>query len=271
MDFGKYKQLIISVASTIVVVLVIGWLILRGCEGQGFDGKPLYKVGRDSTWWPVDLRGKERSMAGFSNDLIKESLSREGARSVVFEVGPHSLLDGLRIRRYDAIFSSMTPNIVNSKQYLFSDPYYLIGPVLIVRKNSPVKNLKDLEGRVLGIESGRLQVYNMAEPPDTVMIPYDTAAEALESLSENVIDGVILDALRAYVWTEGFYQGQLKVITSPLTNRGLRLVTLNEPEGIKLISLFNAGLKKVQEEGRYLELIQKWSLVNTEISPEEVE
>jgi polar amino acid transport system substrate-binding protein len=55
----------------------------------------------------------------------------------------------------------------------------------------------------------------------------------------------------------------LKVATSPLTDRGLRLAASNKPESLLLVSQFNDGLTKLKESGRYDELIEKWGLTHT--------
>lgn len=259
------KNLYISVAIGFIFVVAILWLVIRGCSVGPSDQKKTYHIGRDSTWYPMDLRGKEKAMVGFSNDLIQAIGKEQDFKSIVFEVGPNALFDGLNIGNYDAVLSSLTPNVINRNRYGFSDPFYLVGPVLIVTEDSDIHSIDDMKGKIMGIESGALQVFNISEPLDIVIIPYDTAALALEHLYENVIDGVLLDALRAYVWTDGYYVGRLKVVTSPLTENGLRLLTRNEPEYLRWISQFNEGLKSVKSSGLYDKLLMKWDLIDTEL------
>ena len=104
-----------------------------------------------------------------------------------------------------------------------------------------------------------------------MIIPYDTVSTALEKLNANVIDAVIMDVLRAYVFTEGFYAGRLKVATSPLTDKGLRLLGRDQPSSLLLISQFNEGLQELMESGRYHELIKKWGLTRTVLPKDELE
>ncbi len=267
------KKLYLSIAGGLVFAIALFWLLLRGCSAGPYLEKKTYQIGRDSAWYPLDLRGREKAVVGFSNDLMDAIGKQEGFKAIVFEVGANALLDGLDIGNYNGVLSSLTPNPMNKKKYAFSDPFYLVGPVLIVREKSTIKSVKEMTGKILGIESGALQVFNIREPSDVVIIPYATAAKALENLDNGVIDGVLLDALKAYVWVEGFYAGRLKVATSPLTDKGLRLITLSRPEYLKWIEEFNEGLKKVRKEGIYEQLIQKWDLIDTEMhyKHEEVE
>lgn len=259
------KSLYISISMGILLAIAILWLVVRGCSADLAGNRKVYQIGRDSTWYPIDLRGKERAMVGFTNDLTHEISIQQNFRALVFEVGPNAIFDGLDIGNYDAVFSSLQPNVISRSRYGFSDSFYLVGPVLVVKESSPVDSLKSMAGKIMGIESGALQIFNIKEPPNIVIIPYQTAAIALEHLQDNVIDGVLIDALRAYVWTEGFYEGRLKVATSPLTDSGLRLVTRNRPEYIKWISQFNEGLKAVKENGVFEKLLIKWNLIDTEL------
>lgn len=262
---GINRKVVISVVAGLLVAVAFIWLILRSFSGVYTPSVPTYYIARDSTWYPIDLRGKEKNMVGFANDLIQEIADMQGFKVQVFEVGRSGLYDGLETGRYEGVFSSLEPNPVNRKKYLFSEPFYRVGPVIVVSKDSDISSMEDLNGKILGIESGAMQVFNIAEPPEVVMIPYDSASSALDRLDQNIIDAVIMDVLRAYVFTEGFYFGRLKVATSPLTDRGLRLIARNQPSSHLLVSQFNEGLQNLKDNGRYEELLAKWGLTRTEL------
>jgi len=258
------KKIYISGAIGVILVVAFIWLIFRACSAGPFGENKVYHIGRDSTWYPLDLRGKEKNMVGFANDMMQAIATNQGFRAYVFEVGPNALFDGLNIGNYDAVLSSLTPNSINRRRYGFSYLFYSLGPVLVVPVDSNARTLEDMAGKIIGVESGALQVFHIQEPPDVVIIPYRTAAQALEKLDNNEIDGVILDALRAHVFTDGFYAGRLKVPSSPLTDKGLRLVTRNIPKSLLLVSQFNEGLKAIKKSGVFSELVKKWDLIDTE-------
>ncbi len=77
------------------------------------------------------------------------------------------------------------------------------------------------------------------------------------------VDAVLLDAIPAYYTLQGFYPEKLAVVSSPLNFNGLRLVTLNNSKGKKLIDAFDAGLKKMEEDHSYQEVLYSWQLVDT--------
>lgn len=256
----------LSLALGALFIITLLWLFIRAFSTPSLIPKTIYHIARDSTWYPIDLRGKEKAMAGFTDDLIEEVGKLRGFRAITFEVGPNALFDGLNLGNYDAVLSSLPPTVMNRTQYEFSTPFYLLGPVLIVRKNSKIRGFDDLtEGKILGLASGTLQQYNISEPAGVVIIPYDSSKTAMEKLDQNIIDGVLMDALSAYVWTEGFYTGKMIVITNPLTNKGLRLITRNTPKNHLFVEEFNAGLKELKANDGFRKLLIKWDLFDTEL------
>lgn len=261
------KKFYVSLTVGLLCIIAVIWLLFRACSAPETEENKIYYIGRDSTWTPLDLRGKEKNMVGFTDDLMQAIAQQQNFRAQLVEVSPNILMNGFNRRSYEGIFSPIAPNIINEAMFAFSEPFYLVGPVLVVRKGANVTSLKDMEGKIIGIERRTMQIYNIPEPANAVLIPYDSAAEALENLDNNSIDGVILEALRAYVATGGFYVGRLKVATSPLTEKGLRLVTLKDPRSLHLISMFNDGLKAVKDDGTYAQLLKKWDLIQTEREP----
>lgn len=221
-------------------------------------------IGRDNTWFPLDLRGREMNMVGFSNDLLDAFAALVGVESRVVELGPSQLFFALERGDVEAVFSSIDQTLANQQRFLFSDPIYSLGLVLVVRSDSDIAKVEDIDGRILGIESGALQVYNLPERPSTVIIPYDTLLTALEKLEDNQIDAVLVDSLRANIFIQAHYRGKLKVGTAPLTERAIRFVTMRSPSGEQLISRFNHLLKILKSNGMYREMINKWNLVPTE-------
>lgn len=243
-----------------IILLLFGlWLGVRACS-DGNGSRKLFYIGRDSTWAPDGFLGKERNMVGFTNEMMGEISRRENMRFEFVGTNTNELLPALDRGDVDAIFSTLTSDVVNEDRYLFSDIFYPLGPVLVVRESSPVKSMEDLSGKIVGVQIGALQTYQIYEFPNLIIIPYNNILKAIEDLDKNAIDGVILDALHANAYVQSYYAGRLKIATPPLTERGWRIVARLNPASSHLIESFNDGLKKMKEDGSYDKLIQKWDL-----------
>jgi polar amino acid transport system substrate-binding protein len=257
------RKIALSLFFALFLIITLLWLLFRACNSPLLE-RSVYYIGRDSTWYPLDLRGKEKNMSGFAGDLLQAIGDEEGFLAVMVEVGPNVVIDGLKTGHYDAMLSSLVPTVRNKDIYGFSDIIYRMGPVLIIPENVKATSIGDLIHKVIGIETTVLQTFSIPESLDVVIIPFDSAAVALESLDKNILDGVILDPLRAYVYTHGYYSGRLKVAGTILANTGWRVITKNTPDSLLFLKHVNDGLKKVKEKGIYTKLIEKWSIINTE-------
>lgn len=269
--FGTLKALLqrqwkwLAAAALIILAL----LAVRACSSSKAHQKELYIIGRSSTWYPLQLMGKERNLQAFTNDLMDSVASHSELRFAWLETGASTLFERLDGGSCDAVISPLQPNVVNRERYLFSNAFFKLGPVLIVRKDSDATSLKDMEGKTIAIRSGyalRLDGdrQNDVDISKVTVNSFENMNRALEALTRDKIDGVIMDALQAYHNVEGFYAGKLKIVTAPLTDEGLRLITLNTPSSEALISIFNETLEELQKDGAYTALLAKWNLVDPE-------
>lgn len=253
---SKHWPKILFIFLLVLATIVLG---MRSCDStENFWRKKLYRIARDATWYPLDLLGKERNMLAFSNELLLAIAKNESLKIELLSNSSENLFSGLDNELYDAILSPMLPNQYNNQYYWFSKPFYLLGPVLVVKESLNVNSLQEMEGKAIGVSSGSSLVYNRY--PKILITSYDNILTALNDVERNVIDGVILSGLTAYAYTTGLYSGRLKVASAPLTNEGLRLIARKDEESKYLIDKFNEGFEKVKNDGTYDALITKWGL-----------
>lgn len=252
-------------AKTLVYLLVAAflmWFLIRACTGPLIESK-VYRIGRDPTWYPLDLMGKERNMTAFTDELLNAISKEARLQFKVHTVSTDNLMDGLIRDEFNAIMTSTSPTPILNSRYLFSDPFYLTGPVIIVHKKSEIKSFSDLGGQMVGILAGSPLVFKIHDYSAILFRTYSNMRVALDNLVEDEIDAVIMDALPAFVNTDTYYKGKLRIIGAPLTNEGLVLMAKKVPSSTTLIHRFNEGLKKVEANGTYRALLEKWDLFNT--------
>lgn len=257
-----------AIVLLIILVLAAAYL-LRSCYRYEAAHKSLYTIGRDSSWYPLKLYGKEKNLQAFSNDLLTAISKDIGVHFKWANTSPNNLLDNLNNEEDDAILTALRPNPVTKEHYLFSNLVFETGPVLVVRQDAPYSSIAELHGLEVGTVLGAAQGFNPlqeagADDLNLSMHIYDTINQAMEALVKDRIDGVIVDAIPAYTMAEGFYAGAIKIVIAPINDEGLRLVALKTPEGALLIKSFNEALERLKADGTYDELISKWGLINPE-------
>lgn len=251
----------------VFVVIILGWGALRGCSHGSLLVMSRYTVAVDRSWYPLPLYGKEKNLLAFVDELLEEIGAESGIGFTLIETGTPNLLRDLDNGGYDAVVTSKPPTHVNMVKYHFSDPIYMMGPVIVVRTESTVKTLDDLASKFVGIRRGLPLAFDSPLPSANI-IPYDNMTIGLADLEDNKIDALIMDSLLAYVQIQGIYVGKVKIVTAPLSQEGLRLMTLHDKRYDEFLTLFNKSLKTLQENGKYEELLSRWGLFNPVIKNE---
>lgn len=260
LSFSIPKKSIRNISLFLLGVLVLLG-IMRACFLPKKTAKsPYYTVANAINWNDFRFSGKERNVQAFAEELVRAA-SREANLSIQFiPANPNTLLEDLKAEKFDAVFTFLTPNSINQETYYFSDPLYMLGAVLVVKKDADVHNLEDMEGKIIGISAGSSSIYEVEHYPSIIILTYENMNTALNDLANDKIDGVIMDNWSANVNTHGFYAQRLKVATIPFTRQGMRLVTLINNEMEEFIKSFNDGLERIKINGQYEKLIHKWEL-----------
>lgn len=223
-----------------------------------------FKVGMDSTWYPLDLYGKEYTMTAFTTDLLNAIARDQNLKLEVVRTSHTRLLELLEDDIVDGILTPLVPEKDLENQFYFSDPYYRFGAVIVVRKDSDIRSLQELGKGRLGINRHSPILYRLPGDFHAAVVPYDNFLMTLSALADKKVDAVVVDQLLYFLYFGSLYRDQMKVATLPLTNEGLRLMTLKERQAKFFIEKFNEGLKRLKENNSYDRLLQKWDIYDPE-------
>jgi len=255
-NLNRRKKIILAVC-----LVILGALTYRSCT-RSLVSSHVFRIARPSDWNFLELTGKERNLQAFTDDLLLMIAKAQDLRIEIFSVSDRSLVRALDTELYDGIVSSLLPDPINTRRYIFSDPFYLYGQVLIVRGDSSISALNQLQKKKVGIRRG-IFASHIPDVYGTVLTPYDNVGNALSDLDRGLLDGVLLDAWSAYVYAQGYYKGRIKVVSAPLTKEGLRLITLKGFIASEWVEAFNEQLQIFKEDGTYASLLEKWGIYNT--------
>jgi len=239
------------------IILLLLLLLTSSCSGKKSGSG--YEIGIDPTWYPLQTPGQEKNILAFSVELLVEIAKREHLQLAIRSVNWNNLMQGLEEKKYDAILTSLPRYNFNLKAYSFSQPYLMTGPVLIVPRNSSIKNVKMLEGKEIGIVKGSSATLLLQSAPGVILRTYDSVPNALVDLQDQHIEAAAIDSIIAQDYIRNFYSQTLKIVPPPLDDEGLRLITLHNAAP-KLINRFNKGLSTLKKNGEYEKLLQKWGL-----------
>ncbi len=238
-------------------LLIVVLLFLSACGGSSGGGA---RVGIDSSWYPLTFGNQTNNVSAFSTELLTMIGSMEKIPFVKVNVNWNDLMDGLQKEdKYEAVLSSMPPYIFNEKMFDFSDVYLPLGPVLVVAMNSKISSINNLQGKEIAVISGASSVSILEKSPGVLIRYYDSVPTALNDILTQKIDGALIDILPAVGFCRDLYQGELKIVTPPLNDEGLRMIA-KHGAATDLIKGFNEGLRKMKRDGSYDKLLTVWGL-----------
>lgn len=241
-------------------LLILCALLFQTCGGKKstFD----FSIALDPAWHSLEISGRETALTAFTIELITAVGKVEKLTFAVYQKSYNDLIYGLQQKNYDAICSTLRPYLFFEKTYTFSELFLMTGPVLVVSKDFTKPSLSNLDGKIVGIIQGSNSALILEKYPQIIQRTYSFAPDVLEAVSTDAIDAAIVDLLTAQAFTQNLFQGRLKIGSPPLTQEGLRLISLQGASS-NLIFRFNRGLKKLKENGAYAELMKKWGLSET--------
>lgn len=266
MDFKKSAKFIADKAWAILAILALFAAItigIRACSHRGIT--QVYRVTWDNNWSvAASVKDKQHELVAFINELIFQIASTEQLQIQIVPAASANLFNTLEQGDYDAVLSFWPSNGSQKRKFIFSDPLYVTGLVLVVKNSSNITSLKQMEGKTVGITTGMSIVFNTDQYPPLLITSYESAQKALADVDRNIIDGAIMDMLMAYIYINGPYAGKLKVLSPLLSKDGLRAIARRDPSSEYFIQTLNKGLEQAKKNGTYQSLIRKWGLYSSE-------
>ena len=199
---------------TFSIALAAATIVLGGAQaGETLDRVMAAKhmtVATNSGWPPQSFLDENNEMVGFDIDVARDIAKRLGVE-VSFETPEWAVLTGGHWNgRFDLAVGSVTPTKARAQVVDFPAIYYYSPYVFVLHKDSKVTKREDLNGKVIGVETGttsedyvnrRLEIDAPGIPP----IEYTLEPGEVRTYADSMLpfddlrlgDGVRVDAVIA--------------------------------------------------------------------------
>src|SRR5437899_3480393 len=117
-------------------LLFLFLLVFCSC-GKKERGSEL-RIAIDPMWYSVNMPDRNREFNGFSNDFLQEVSVLQKMKIVKVRENWDNMLMRLQKKECEGILYSMQPYLFHEKQYDFSEPFLLTGPVLVLPTASKI-------------------------------------------------------------------------------------------------------------------------------------
>jgi len=194
---------------------------------------------------------------GYEYEVYKEALERAGYEVEVTDVAFSGLFSGLQAEQWDVVASNVFITPERHAEMDHSEPYLAAFDALMVREDDNVQSLEDLEGKVVGTETGTTQAA-YAEALNEEYGPFEIRAyEDIETqmldLEVGRIDGLTLGypTARVYINERGLFE----VLA---TNDASFMIGAFFRKGDPLRDEFDEALRTMKEDGTTADLFEEY-------------
>ncbi|HQB30261.1 MAG TPA: ABC transporter substrate-binding protein [Syntrophales bacterium] len=252
------------------VVLGLAVLLVAGVAGNALSddsGKKVLDrgalvVGLCAQYPPFESRNeKTGNLEGFDIDLGKALAEKMGVEARFMDAEWQGLLGGLKKGDYDILITCMSKSETRGENVNFSDVYYKLPDVIVVRKDEKaIRGKADLKGRTVGVQLGSASELLADAMKDVFkeIKRYNYNPEAFTDLKFKRIDAVLVGY--AYAVNQMKADPSYKVVGEPLSEAEVVMVL---PRGADdLTSRVNAALGKIREDGTYRTIYDRWLKVD---------
>ena len=203
---------------------------------------------------------RDGKIVGFDVDLVDLVAKELGVKQEIVDTPFEGIQSGedLNARKCDLAAAAMTITPEREEKIAFSDPYFDANQALLVKKDSGIKTLEDLEGKTLGVQSGttgKIYAEKNAQPKGVKLKDYEDLALELSSVKSGQIPAAINDVpvLLDFAKDNPDLEVTQQFRTGEQYGFGMKKGTSDE-----LAAVVNRVLKQAKDDGTYDQLYEKW-------------
>ena len=250
----------------LMIILISVFAVACGKKQQPMDlydviqqrGKIV--VGVKDNLPPFCSKDKDGNFVGFEIDLAKKIASRllgdENAVEFVV-VTPSNRISMLNSGQADMIIATMTINTSRLAMVDFTEPYYIAGQTVMIKKSSKIKSLYDFKAKKIGVVFGTTanEVVRTVAPA-ALIVGYKTYDEAVDALNQGLVDGVAMDdtILMGYKLKDP----SLTSISQKYSQEPYGIALRKGTESTRVLEILDGYISNLKSNGEINQLKVKW-------------
>lgn len=246
---------LISVLAALAIAL-----ICCGCGAKSMTAKEGKLIMATNAEFPPYEYKEGDKIVGIDAEVAKLIADKLGLELEIADVDFDSIIPGVQSGKYDMGMAGMTVTDERKEKVNFSDSYATGVQVVIVKEDSEIKSIDDLEGKKIGAQQGTTGYIYASDTPENDgfgeenVTGYQNGALAVEALKGGKVDCVIIDnePAKAYVAAnEG-----LKILDTEYVTEDYAICFAKK--NTELQEKVNDALKELIEDGSVKKVVDKY-------------
>ncbi|OJF97087.1 amino acid ABC transporter substrate-binding protein/permease [Alkalibacterium sp. 20] len=254
MKLKKKPIFIVSIAFTLMLLLS-SLSLATPAEAQ----EDPYIIATDVTFAPFEYQNEDDEYVGIDIDLLAAIAEDQGFEYELRPMNFSAGLQALEANQVDGMIAAMSITPEREESFDFSEPYIDAGPVLAVHEdNDEISSYADLDGKNLAVKVGTTGAQfaeELAQEYDVTINQFEDSANMYEAVVAGHSDAAVEDyPVMAYAIQQGL---PLRLPTEPEAGYPVGFA-VNGGQNQELLTMFNAGLVNVMEDGTYDEILETY-------------
>ncbi|MBM7710826.1 amino acid ABC transporter substrate-binding protein [Enterococcus xiangfangensis] len=251
------KKSMIAIAS----LLVVGVLFLAGCQSNdkaddSASSEKTLRVGTEGTYSPFSFRDDNDKLTGYDVDVAKAVAKKIDYKVEFVEAPWDSMLAAFDANKSDVVFNQVAITDERKEKYLFSTPYSVSHPALIVNKdNNEIKDFADLKGKT-SAQSLTSNYAQMAEDLGAKISSVDGFSKAVELVGNNRADATLNDDVTYYDYLNQKPDAPIKIVKT--SDESTEVAAMFHKDDEALVKKVDKAIKELQDDGTLTKLSEKY-------------
>lgn len=244
---------IIALLLVISTVLAMG-LIFAGCGSDKKDEKTLV-MGTNAAFPPYEFTDDNDKIIGIDAEIAAAIAKKLGMKLEIKDMEFGSLLTAVQSGNIDVVLAGLTVSDERKEQVNFSDTYATGKQVVIVKENSGIASVDDLEGKMIGVQSDTTgDIYCTDDYGQDHIKQFPNGALAVAALNNGQVDCVVIDNEPAKAFVK--MNTGLKILDTEYIIEDYAIAVAKE--NTELLNKINKALAELKKEGKIDEILNKY-------------
>lgn len=218
-------------------------------------------IATDTVFKPFEYTDENNEFVGIDVDLLAAIAEDQGFEYELQSLGWDAGVAAVQAGQADALIAGASINDERKESgWIFSDGYYNATQTFVLAEGSDIESLEDLKGKNVAVKNGTAG----ANYANSLKDEYGFTVTVFED-SPTMYQDVILGNSAACVEDTPIMAASIKegnlplVIPEGMESEGAPYgFAIMDEKNQELLDMFNAGLKNIQADGTYDEIIKKY-------------
>ncbi|SMF22439.1 amino acid ABC transporter substrate-binding protein, PAAT family [Tistlia consotensis] len=220
------------------------------------------RIAMSGAYPPFNFVNDKNEVVGFDPSIGEGIAERMGVKPVIVTTAWDGIIAGLLANKYDTIVGSMTITPKRQEVVDFVGPYYSAGRAVFVKGDSPIKSLKDLDGKTIGVTLGETHEKwareHAGEHGDWSIHTYKGLPELMLELNSGRVDAIVVDNIPVLVAVKKSGADVRQIPTPGIEGGSVKVGIAIRKGNPELHAAMQKALDAMMADGTYEKIAMKW-------------